>query len=288
MKSPAFQMYAADIYMDTNEWSAEAFGIYNRLLNHQWVNGSIPPDLKTLAQISFVGIKTMSKRWPEMVAKFEFDDTNRGKNKRLEETREKQLQYIEKQREKGKVRANKMWEGHIAAATSSAIDRLQPEVLPKHSSSSSTSSSKDITPISPKNQLPKSKKEVKKKPTPIPAGFSISDHVREWAVKKNMNRLDEHLENFISSCQAKGYEYLDWDAAFMNAIRQNWAKVGGNGNGSTAYRTDIRGQKVPDEQANEIQRLNSEWAALKKASRDTPRGNAKIDHVTDLKSNNDG
>jgi uncharacterized protein YdaU (DUF1376 family) len=150
MKAPAFQMYAADIYMDTNEWSAEAFGIYNRLLNHQWVNGSIPKDMKTLAQISFIGIKTMAKRWPEMVSKFEFDNTNRGRNKRLEETRQKQLQYSEMQRQKGLKRSEKMWEGHIAVAIPTAINRLQPEALPKDSSSSSTSSSKRTkTPYTP-------------------------------------------------------------------------------------------------------------------------------------------
>jgi uncharacterized protein YdaU (DUF1376 family) len=140
MKSPAFQLYAADIYMDTNEWSAEAVGIYTRLLFHQWVNGSIPQDHKTLAQITLVGIKKFSKRWPEMVLKFEYDDTLRGRNKRLEETRQKQVEYIEKQREKGKLRAAEMWKGHIATATNPATKRLQP----KDSSSSSSSSSINI------------------------------------------------------------------------------------------------------------------------------------------------
>jgi len=140
-KSPAFQLYAADIYMDTNEWSAEAVGIYTRLLFHQWVNGSIPKDIKKLSQIALVSIKICSKRWPEMESKFVFDETLRGRNIRLEETREKQLQYSEKQREKGKIRAKDMWEGHIAVAKAAAIKRLQPEAQPKDSSSSSTSSS---------------------------------------------------------------------------------------------------------------------------------------------------
>jgi uncharacterized protein YdaU (DUF1376 family) len=154
MKAPAFQMYAADIYMDTNEWSAEAFGIYNRLLNHQWVNGSIPADMKTLAQISFVSIKKMSKSWPEMVSKFEYDDTHRGRNKRLEETRQKQLQYSEMQREKGRKRSEKMWEGHIATAKTTAINRLQP----KDSSSSSSSDSKSKPIEEPNGSLSESPK----------------------------------------------------------------------------------------------------------------------------------
>ncbi len=102
-----------------------------------------------------------------------------------------------------------------------------------------TDTDTDKPPISPKNVQPKKKKEPKKKPTSLPEGFSISCRVREWAAGKNHRNLDEHLENFISSCSAKGYEYLDWDAAFMNAIRQNWAKIGGNGNGP-GYRSSER------------------------------------------------
>lgn len=150
MKSPAFQLYAADIYMDTNEWTAEAVGIYTRLLFHQWVNGSIPKDIKKLSQIALVSIKILSKRWPEIESKFIFDESLRGRNIRLEETRQKQLQYSEMQRQKGIKRSEKMWEGHIAAAIPPAINRLQPEALPKDSSSSSTSNK---PPISPKRGM---------------------------------------------------------------------------------------------------------------------------------------
>ena len=76
-----------------------------------------------------------------MESKFVFDESLRGRNNRLEETRQKQLQYSETQRQKGIKRSEKMWEGHIAVAIPTAINRLQPEALPKDSSSSSTSSS---------------------------------------------------------------------------------------------------------------------------------------------------
>ena len=26
-----------------------------------------------------------------------------------------------------------------------------------------------------------------------------------------------------------GYAYADWDSAFMEAVRENWAKIGANG-----------------------------------------------------------
>lgn len=64
-----------------------------------------------------------------------------------------------------------------------------------------------------------------KRETTIPDGFFISDSVREWADKNGYHSLEEHLSNFIDSCLAKGYKYRDWDAAFRNAIKGNWAKI---------------------------------------------------------------
>jgi plasmid maintenance system killer protein len=74
-------------------------------------------------------------------------------------------------------------------------------------------------------------KESKKKKTPtsIPEDFCLSDRVIKWAAAKNTNHLDEHLEHFISICRAKDYRYVDWDEAFMTAIRNDWAKINNNG-----------------------------------------------------------
>lgn len=68
-----------------------------------------------------------------------------------------------------------------------------------------------------------SKKRSKK--TPMPEGFGISERVRDWATKNNHRNLDTHHENFVLAARSRGYEYADWDAAFQNAIRNNWAKV---------------------------------------------------------------
>lgn len=59
----------------------------------------------------------------------------------------------------------------------------------------------------------------------LPNGFSVSDRVKEWAAEKGHDRLDQHLESFRAKATAKGYTYADWDAAFMEAIRENWAKL---------------------------------------------------------------
>ncbi|MBE2258678.1 MAG: hypothetical protein J0L59_08770 [Xanthomonadales bacterium] len=60
---------------------------------------------------------------------------------------------------------------------------------------------------------------------PLPEDFGISERVRAWAAEKGHDRLDKHLESFRTKAQAKGYTYADWDAAFMEAVRENWAKL---------------------------------------------------------------
>lgn len=74
---------------------------------------------------------------------------------------------------------------------------------------------------------------------PLPADFKISPAVDAWAADKGHSRLVERLEDFIGKAKAKGYTYIDWDQAFMNAIRNDWAGFNGRGSGST----NQKGQK---------------------------------------------
>jgi hypothetical protein len=88
-----------------------------------------------------------------------------------------------------------------------------------------------------KNDKKKEKKSIKRK---MPPDFSISERVLNWAEKNGHRNLDGHLESFKLKCEAKGYQYIDWDAAFMNAIRDDWAKLNGNGDGEDAIDRAIR------------------------------------------------
>lgn len=63
--------------------------------------------------------------------------------------------------------------------------------------------------------------------TPIPEGFSVSERVSTWATEKGFDRLAEHLDSFKRKAVAKGYTYASWDDAFMEAIREDWAKLRG-------------------------------------------------------------
>lgn len=71
---------------------------------------------------------------------------------------------------------------------------------------------------------------TRKKPPPkttIPDDFAVSERVATWAASKGHSRLDERLESFIGKAKARGYTYSDWDSAFMEAIREDWAGFNG-------------------------------------------------------------
>lgn len=70
-------------------------------------------------------------------------------------------------------------------------------------------------------------KNGRRKPkTAIPEGFGVSERIAGWAAKRGIENLDRHLEAFVSKCKSKDYRYVDWDEAFMGAIRDDWAKIG--------------------------------------------------------------
>lgn len=69
---------------------------------------------------------------------------------------------------------------------------------------------------------PRKKKTEK---TQLPENFAISERVQEWAKENRFDRLDEHLDAFRRKATARGYSYASWDDAFMEAIREDWAKL---------------------------------------------------------------
>lgn len=73
------------------------------------------------------------------------------------------------------------------------------------------------------------KTSAKKNKTALPANFTASDAVIAWAEGKGIQNLERHVEHFITTCQAKGYKYVDWDAALRNAVTNDWARIGNGG-----------------------------------------------------------
>jgi len=103
MKAPAFQLYAADFYMDTASWTCNQVGAYIRLLMYEWINGALPKEISHLSRIAGIDIRNMQKMWSAVLAKkFIIDDANMLVNPRLEREREKQQNYRKSQEESGR------------------------------------------------------------------------------------------------------------------------------------------------------------------------------------------
>lgn len=132
---PSFQIYAADLYVDTNEWTCEEVGAYTRLLMSEWVNGDLPSDPSRLARITGQNQKQFQKVVSQIMKKFKLNGNNRLINLRLEETRLNQRKYREKQ----SLRASSGWMKRNATADTTAYAEPMPDSMPDDCSSSSSS-----------------------------------------------------------------------------------------------------------------------------------------------------
>ena len=99
---------------------------------------------------------------------------------------------------------------------------------------------------------PKSKK--KPAATGLPDGFGVSERVRTWATEKGYGQLDQHLAAFLSKVRAKGYTYVSWDDAFMEAIREDWAKLRGRDRNGIAPPPEQQAPRGPDPELLKIER----------------------------------
>lgn len=69
------------------------------------------------------------------------------------------------------------------------------------------------------------------KPAPLTPNTSedyiLNPEMRNWARKRGVSRLEERYEHFVDYlANREGKPYRDLLAAFRNACRQDWAKLG--------------------------------------------------------------
>jgi len=154
-EAPAFQLYAATFFIDTAEWSVDEVGIYWRLLEAQWCNGSLPDNITRLSRVAGCSPQKFQKAWGQIAIKFTQNGDGRLINLRLEKEREKQRNYRELQAEKGKRGAEKRW-GEDSHGHSHGHNTSNDRDMALYSLSSKEEEKKEI------------KKERKEKPS---AGF---------------------------------------------------------------------------------------------------------------------
>jgi len=61
--------------------------------------------------------------------------------------------------------------------------------------------------------------------TSLPIDFAITPALQAWADQHDYGDMEHHLASFRDKAQAKGYQYVDWEAALRNAVRDDWAGI---------------------------------------------------------------
>jgi hypothetical protein len=92
-------------------------------------------------------------------------------------------------------------------------------------STSSSTSTKELPTPSGVGDSAAPKRTRKPTKIPLPPDFAISDAVQAWAAKNGHEQLQAHFDSFVGKARANGYVYADWDQAFQNAVRDDWAKL---------------------------------------------------------------
>ena len=145
-KSPAFQWYPKDFESDevVKLMNLEEIGAYFVLLNHEWLNGSIPADEDCLVRLLKVDQETFLRLWPMVSKKFKPRRGNGGRlvNPKMERIRKSQSD----RRKKLKKAAEKRWEEQKTVTEKPSVDKVcdasaSSKHMPGICSSSSTASS---------------------------------------------------------------------------------------------------------------------------------------------------
>jgi uncharacterized protein YdaU (DUF1376 family) len=147
-KSPAYQYYPDNFEQGTATFTLAEVGAYQRLLNYQWSNGSIPGDsIKALSQILRCTPSTAKSVWNVIAAKFVRAENGEWRNARMERERIKQAEFRDRASQLGKMGSAKRW--HKGSDRVPHAFPITAPALGSDSSPSPSSSSSSNTP--PKN-----------------------------------------------------------------------------------------------------------------------------------------
>jgi uncharacterized protein YdaU (DUF1376 family) len=196
-------------------------GIYRDLIEMYYdLEGPLPLDLKALCRKVLARTEEESTAVEQVLNEF-FNETPTGwYHSRCEEEIEAYRSNTTQKSVAGKASAAKRALKRQQALNGKATDVEQTSNERATNQEPVTSNQEPFIP-------PKSAKPKRAAKKPMPDGFAISDRVRNWAKEKKHDHLELHFENFMNACRKHGYVYADWDEAFMGAVREDWAKVGG-------------------------------------------------------------
>ena len=220
MKSPAFRFYADDFLAGTLEMTQEEVGAYIRLLCHQWNRGSIPVEPEKQQRLAGGSVSA------DVLAKFPRDENGLLKNQRLEREREKQSQFSESQRLKGKKSAEARRTG-VEPGLNRGSTEGSTEIQPSVSVSVSASVSSSKTPCSPPTGDGAQQEQAGEQKEPKPSDI-VSVKLYAQEISLPLSEACAFWDHFESNGWKVGGKtpMKDWKAALRNWQRN--AKRFGN------------------------------------------------------------
>jgi uncharacterized protein YdaU (DUF1376 family) len=258
---PWFKLYAADWRSDSKVLALPPDA--RALLLEMWVECHLSGDCSCPAEVDELA---RAIRWKTEWVSQCVSQCESFFNKRGDRYFSPRMEHEKRKSMAARIGAKKLWSARTSEVRNA--NRSANCNTKRNAQMSDIQSQIDIhTPASSSSQIT----GTKKKPvnTPLPDDFTISDGVRKWADLKGHARLEERLEHFKDQALAKCYRYADWDAAFKNAIRDDWAKLNPpaqsngaenkNGNASSKATTTFLVDTTPAAPNPKMQELIKTW-----------------------------
>jgi len=200
-------LYTGDYLRDTRHLTPLRHGVYVLALMHCWDSkGPMPLDEQECAGVCNCRSADEIEALRYVLIKFFVKMEDGFYNKRIHEEIEKAEVISHARSEAGK-------RGYQARA--------------KHLPNKSSASESNPTPIPyHPHAIPKKPKTTRAR-TQIPENFGdpFSPEMTAWLEKRGETQVRAHLIFFVGYARANGKLYADWDQAFKNCVRDDWAKV---------------------------------------------------------------
>ena len=197
---------------------------YRRMLDAYYMTeGPLPADVERIAKL--IRMRDHAAIVRDVLNEFFVLTDDGWRHKRCDA----ELMRKQEKAEKARTSAEKRWHGgNDANAQTKESERIEP-ACERNANAFQIASEGNA----PNNQEPKERERAaqRKRGTrsqaakvPLPDDFAASDAVIAWMQREGYGEgVGVHLKAFRLKAAAHEYRYADWDKAFMEAIRADWA-----------------------------------------------------------------
>jgi uncharacterized protein YdaU (DUF1376 family) len=218
-----YQHHIGDYRRDTGHLTLLEHGIYRQLLDHYYISEK-PLDANAMRLVC-VRTTDECEAYARVLADFFVERDGVYFHKRCDHEIDKFKGKSAKAMTSAKARWNKNNDLRVDA-----------NALPTHTEGNANQLTNKPTNQSTKKESTSdaSRPTPARKKVSLPSDFAVSPRVSAWATEKGFDRLPDHLDAFRRKAEMNAYRYADWDLAFMEAVREDWAKLRGNGRAGPA------------------------------------------------------